>query len=35
MKKTILTVAALAIIAVPMSSMAAGDSIYIKHRFSR
>ncbi len=30
MKKTVLTVAALAIIAVPISSMAAGDSIYIK-----
>lgn len=30
MKKTILTVAALAIIAVPMSSMAAEDNIYIK-----
>jgi len=30
MKKIVLTVAALAIIAVPMSSMAAGDSIYLK-----
>ena len=30
MKKTVLVAAALAMIAVPMSSMAAGDSIYIK-----
>jgi len=30
MKKTLLTVAALAVIAVPVSSMAADDSIYIK-----
>ena len=30
MEKTILTIAALSIIAVPMSSMAAGDSMYIK-----
>ena len=30
MKKTVLTVAALAILAVPMSSMAAGDTFYVK-----